>query len=307
MLFQSLGELACQHLLDPIPVETTLLGLGHAIARVRHALRLAAPGDVPVLIEGETGVGKELVAQAIHRESARTGALVALNCAALPETLAESELFGHMGGAFTGAQRRHGLVFRARGGTLFLDEVGEMDPALQKKLLRLLSSGEVRAVGADQGERVDVRVISATNADLEQAVENGGFRRDLYSRLAGHVIRVPPLRERREDVLVLLNHFLRARKLQAAVDPDVAEAMLVYAWPFNVRELEQLVGALEPVLRQTRRLALSDLPDKLRALLGDRQGRVERPRIETPVGSGHPQGRSTVERGALTPTRPTSR
>jgi transcriptional regulator with GAF, ATPase, and Fis domain len=275
LLYQSLDEIACRHLLDPIASSTPLIGTGHAMAHLRHAIHLAAPGNVPVLIEGETGVGKELVAQQIHIESGRTGAIVALNCSALPETLAESELFGHVGGAFTGAQRRQGLVFRAQGGTLFLDEVGEMALALQKKLLRLLSSGEARPVGSDHGTRVDVRVVAATNVDLERAVAAGTFRADLYARLAGHLIHVPPLRERREDIMVLLHHFLRRLKLQAVVTADAAEALLVHSWPFNVRELEQSIGALGSVLRSRRRLGLGDLPDKIRGSLGERQSLAE--------------------------------
>lgn len=270
LLYQCLDDADCRHLLDPVPPGTNLFGASPKMAKVRHFIRQASPGVVPVLVTGETGVGKELVAQAIHAQSRRTGAFVALNCGALPETLAESELFGHVSGAFTGAQHRQGLFIRARGGTLFLDEIGEMDRTLQKRLLRVLSTGEVRAVGSDQAQRVDARIISATNVALDSAVASGSFRADLYARLAGHVIHVPPLRERREDVLVLLGHFLRLKKLHIAVSAYAAEALLIHDWPFNVRELEQLVGSLEPVLRTKRRLGLEELPENIRARLGDR-------------------------------------
>jgi transcriptional regulator with PAS, ATPase and Fis domain len=270
LLYQSLDEVDCQRLLDAMPKNDPAVGTSAAAARVRHAIQAAAPSALSVLIVGETGVGKELVAESVHAESGRTGPFVALDCASLPETLAESELFGHVGGAFTGAKARFGLFERARGGTLFLDEIGEMDFALQKKLLRVLSSGEARRVGADEGRRVDVRIVAATNADLEAMVKKGSFRGDLYARLAGHVIRVPPLRERRQDVLLLLRHFMRKRKVVATVGGDVAEALVVHRWPFNVRELEQLVGAIEPAVRFSRRMMLDALPPVFREALGAR-------------------------------------
>jgi transcriptional regulator with GAF, ATPase, and Fis domain len=245
-----------------------------ALGPSRHAKKLhtevitVAPSNVPVLIMGETGVGKELVAKAVHEASGRKGPFVAVNCGALLESVAESELFGHVAGAFTGADRAsEGLFAAARGGTLFLDEIGEMPAALQPKLLRVLSNGELRPVGASQAIPVDVRVVAATNRDLEAAIEDRSFRADLYARLSGWVMKVPPLRARREDILPLAQRFLRRGK-DMALSTDVAEALLAYRWPLNVRELQHVIAASKLRASGEDVLKLQHLPPsigKLRA------------------------------------------
>jgi anaerobic nitric oxide reductase transcription regulator len=212
-------------------------------------MAMVARSDLNVLITGETGVGKERVAHQIHDLSARGDeALIHVNCAALPESIAESELFGHVAGAFTGAVRERAGKFEvADGGTLFLDEVGELPLLLQPKLLRVLESGEIQRVGSDGTHRVDVRVIAATNRDLEREVERGRFRADLYHRLAAFPLRVPPLRERREDIPLLAAHFADAARRRLGLgpvrlSPAVVETLSRADWPGNVRELENLIG-----------------------------------------------------------------
>jgi transcriptional regulator with PAS, ATPase and Fis domain len=201
-----------------------------------------------VLLSGETGTGKELLGRAIHSGGRRrTGPFVGVNCAAFPDSLLESELFGHVKGAFTGADReKQGLFEAACDGTLFLDEVGETSGPLQAKLLRVLQEREVRPVGGTRTRRVDVRVIAATNRDLRFEVSNGHFREDLFYRLAVFPIPVPPLRKRPEDILLLVEHFLhqhgrRERKPGCHVSRDAAHLLLSYSWPGNVRELENEV------------------------------------------------------------------
>jgi DNA-binding NtrC family response regulator len=219
-----------------------LLGDGISMMRVRGEIARVAPEAIPVLVLGESGVGKERVAEAIHAESGRKGPLVAINCAAIPAGIAESELFGHAVGAFTGASARADGVFAsADGGTLFLDEVGELPEAVQAKLLRTIETGEVRALGKSAAAKYDVRVVAATNRDVEAGVGAGTFRGDLFARLAGWTIRVPPLREHREDVLRLASRILSARK--TTLSTSAAEALLLHAWPFNVRELERVLAA----------------------------------------------------------------
>jgi DNA-binding NtrC family response regulator len=263
LLFQFLDAAACTRVVEADAVGTNgLIGHGHALARVREAIR-TAPTSAPTLILGETGVGKELVARAIHDHSGRLGPFAPVNCAALPSNLAESELFGHVRGAFTGAEARRGLFGRADRGTLFMDEIGELSGEVQAKVLRALAIGEVRPVGSDQARQLDVRIIAATNVDLEAAVAHGRFRADLYARLMSHVIDVPALRERREDVLDLTRHFLRSAS-GAQITPDCAEALLIHGWPYNVRELEQVLTAVEAVVRQRGTLELSDLPPRIR-------------------------------------------
>jgi transcriptional regulator with PAS, ATPase and Fis domain len=215
---------------------------------VYRRIEKVAPTDVTVLIQGETGTGKELVAREIHRRSARsTGPFVAVNCAAIPEGLLESELFGHVKGAFTGAvASRPGRFQAAAGGTLFLDEIGEMPPSLQVKLLRAIQEHSVQRVGESRPESVDIRVVAATNRNLEDDVRDGRFREDLYYRLNVVAIRLPPLRERGEDVTVLARWFLqryatefdsRARNFA----PGAVAAIRMYRWPGNIRELENRV------------------------------------------------------------------
>ena len=243
--------------------EAGIIGRSPAIRAVLDVLFLAAPTDATVLIEGETGTGKELVAKALHRLSRRArGPLVAVNCAALPETLAESELFGHAKGAFTGADKpRAGRFREADGGTLFLDEIGEMPLALQAKLLRVIQEGEVQPLGVDKPQSVDVRLVAATNRNLGELAAEGKFRSDLYYRLNVVPLGLPPLRDRREDVGTLAGHFLRGtgRKFSA-------EAMAFlerYPWPGNVREMENVVARLK-VLKPEGDFQLADLPQEIR-------------------------------------------
>ncbi len=229
-----------------------LLGESAPMRRLRALIERVAAVPSSVLVLGETGSGKELVARAIHADGPRAAQpFVAVNCAALPESLLESELFGHSKGAFTGAtQRRRGLFVEADGGTLFLDEIGDMPLLLQAKLLRVLQSGEVRPVGSEATRTVDVRCIAATHHDLDQLVADGGFREDLFFRLNVLPVRVPPLRERREDVALLVEHFLARSRGRVAttqvigVRADALEALAAHDWPGNVRELENLIERL---------------------------------------------------------------
>jgi DNA-binding NtrC family response regulator len=236
---------------------------------VYKQIALACGSDAPVLVTGETGTGKELVARAIHRHGPRASRpFVPVNCGALPEGLLESELFGHMRGAFTGAVAdKHGLFEEARGGTLFLDEIGEMSPALQVRLLRALESGEIRRVGSPRATTVDARVVAATHRDLERGAREGRFREDLFYRLHVFVIKVPPLRERREDVPLLAAHFLarsagRGRGA-AALTPEALSALAAHDWPGNVRELE---NTLERLVAEARggTIDVPDLPASFR-------------------------------------------
>ena len=233
---------------------TSILGASPAVGDLREAIARAAPDPSPVLILGETGTGKEFIAREIHRLCGRTGPLVAINCAALSPELIDSQLFGHVKGAFTGAATDHAGLFRAAdGGTLFLDEIGEMPLSLQPKLLRALQEGEVQPVGGTSHVTVDVRVVAATNQPLVEAIEQGTFRRDLYARLALWEIPVPPLAARRGDLLqwlaCLRGHWLQRRDRtdddpHLPLDPDAAEAIVRYAWPNNLRQLDRLVHEL---------------------------------------------------------------
>jgi transcriptional regulator with GAF, ATPase, and Fis domain len=219
-----------------------LVGDSLAMRRLGREIREAAPGADAVLILGESGTGKELVARALHRLSGRKE-FVDVNCGALPAQLMESELFGHAAGAFTGAQRaKQGLFEVADGGTLFLDEVGELPFELQPKLLRALSAGEVRPVGATVSRRVDVRVVAATNRNLLRSVDGESFRGDLYARLARWVLHVPRLADRADDVLPLARHFLAAAGGRVTIDVRAAEALVLHRWRFNVREVENVVA-----------------------------------------------------------------
>ncbi len=202
-----------------------------------------APSDLPVLIQGESGTGKELIARAIHTASTRSGQpFVAINCAAMAETLLESELFGHEKGSFTGAvTRKPGLFEVADKGVLFLDEIGEVSPAVQVKLLRAIESREVLRVGSTRPVRVDVRIVTATNKDVKTEMQEGRFREDLYYRLNGVTIRLPPLRERRGDIPLLARHFLDRFGPRKQLTPRALEALTAYAWPGNVRELQMVI------------------------------------------------------------------
>ncbi len=231
--------------------------------------RRVAANNVNVLLLGESGTGKELIASAIHFASPRAGQrFLALNCAAITETLLESQLFGHLRGAFTGATQNHkGLLEEADGGTLFLDEIGDLSPALQAKLLRVLQDGEFIPVGATRAKRVDVRFIAATNKHLEQEVARGAFREDLFYRLNVFGLQLPPLRDRPDDVEPLALHFLarasrRVGRSFQGIAPGALAALRNYAWPGNVRELQNVIerGA---ILAQSEHLTVDDLPLKL--------------------------------------------
>jgi len=221
-----------------------LLGRSVAMREAFAVLERVAPSDVTVLIEGETGTGKELAAEAVHTHSARAeGPFVAVDCGAIAPTLMESELFGHVRGAFTGAiGDRKGVFEEADGGTIFLDEIGELPLDLQPKLLRVLERREVRRVGASQSRRVDVRIIAATNRDLTAEMNRGDFREDLYFRLAVVRVRLPPLRTRREDIPLLVQHFVdRIAPGSKPLSPDLLHALATQPWPGNVRELRNAV------------------------------------------------------------------
>lgn len=252
----------------------------NAMRQVVELTRRIARVDSSVIVTGESGAGKERIARLIHEESARTGRpFVAVNCGALTETLLESELFGHVKGAFTGADRdKMGLIEAAHGGTLFLDEIGEVSPAMQVKLLRVLQEREVRRVGENVSRPVDIRVVAATNRNLADEVSNGNFRRDLYYRLRVIEVRVPPLRERNEDILPLARIFLeqasrRAGRKVTGFTPRAADQLLRYTWPGNVRELQNAVEHAVALCEDSR-ADLDDLPEELRSAL-PRAGIVE--------------------------------
>jgi two-component system nitrogen regulation response regulator GlnG len=229
-----------------------------------------APRDVTVLIQGESGTGKELVAQAIHRHSGRANApFLALNCAAIPEPLLESELFGHEKGAFTGADRqRLGKFDQCAGGTLFLDEIGDMTPMTQAKILRVLQERQFERVGGNQTIQADVRLIAATHRDLENMVREGQFRGDLYYRLSVFTIHLPPLRERLDDLPLLVDHFVKRFSLEldkeaSDVAPEVLEVLKLQSWPGNVRELQSVLK--RAILRSHGPLLLPEFLDPVAA------------------------------------------
>jgi two-component system response regulator HydG len=246
-----------------------MVGQSQAIRDVTSILQRIAPSNVPILIEGESGTGKDLLARAAHAMSSRAaGPYVALNMSAIPENLAEAELFGHEKGAFTGAdQARDGFFAEADGGTLFLDELGLLPLALQPKLLRVLQDGEYIPVGSRKPRQADVRVIAATNEDLAARVKAGKFREDLWFRLRVVPVRLPPLRERREDIPLLIEHLIgkhAVRLNRPPLRPDAAamRALLDHPWPGNIRELEHAIerGLL---LAQGEAITLADLPPEL--------------------------------------------
>jgi len=238
-----------------------------AMVRALEVAAKVARHPSPVLISGASGTGKELVARLIHRESERAeGPFVPVNCGAIPDTLLESEFFGYVRGAFTGADRDRGGLFEAADrGTLFLDEVGELPTNLQVKLLRALQEGEVRRLGGSESRKVDVRVIAASNRDLESLVQQGDFREDLYYRLAVVPIHLPPLSRRREEIPDLVYHFLERHQERLGVKvetvaPEAMEALLAYPWPGNIRELENLLERVA-VLADGTEIRVEDLPE----------------------------------------------
>ncbi|MDA0658114.1 MAG: sigma-54 dependent transcriptional regulator [Planctomycetota bacterium] len=254
-----------------------ILGNSPAMLAIYQQLAQIAPANSSVLLTGESGTGKELVARWIHRRGPRnTGPFVAVNCAALPEPLLESELFGHAKGAFTDARvERKGLFLQADGGTLFLDEVGELPLSMQVKLLRVLEQRTVRPVGGDREIPINVRLLSATNRDLEEALEANQFREDLFYRINVIQVELPPLRARGSDVLTIAQHFLQEfanlmSKPIGGIRPEAAERLLAYNWPGNVRELRNVMERAVALAR-TDRIDIADLPDKVRQF---RKGRV---------------------------------
>jgi len=275
-----------------------IVGSSPALRRVLDVATQAAPSSATVLILGESGTGKELVARFIHEHSARAKApFVAVNCSAIPETILEAELFGHEKGSFTGAfARREGRFARASGGTLFLDEIGELSPSVQVKLLRVLQEGEYEPVGGDT-VRADVRIVAATNKDLRAEIAAGRFREDLFYRLNVIAVTAPPLRSRREDIPLLVDHFLgvycaKNNRPRLETPRDVLSILSDYSWPGNVRELENVIERAV-VLCRGERFTVDDLPDVvLRGDAARRGGAPPHPRDAAPR-----QGRQ-VRRGA---------
>lgn len=255
--------------IEPEPLRR-IVGESPQIKKIKQIILKVADGDFPVLIEGESGTGKELVALAIHNLSSRSkGPFVAVNCAAIPEGLIESELFGYKRGAFTGAIRDHEGLFRAaQGGTLFLDEIVEMPPRVQVKLLRALQDGEVRSIGETRSYRAQVRIIAATNTKIEDALSSGRLRYDLYYRLSFVLLRLPPLRDRLDDLPLLVDHFIilfnrKFRKKVRGITPEALDTLIYHQWPGNIRELENAIGRAF-ALSSSDIITLADLPQELK-------------------------------------------
>jgi len=260
--------------LQPQVTFQNIIGNSPALQRVFDLIQKVADTDSNILITGETGTGKELAAKALHNLSRRREkAFQPINCGSLAEGILESELFGHVKGAFTGAvATRKGLIEVADGGTIFLDEIAETTPAFQVKILRVLQEGEFLRVGDPQPIHVDLRIIAATNRDLEKAVERREFRQDLYYRLKGIAIHLPPLRERPEDIPLLAYHFLkkyRGNRKAELIDPQAIKALLAYKWPGNIRELEHVI---EYALSMTEgdTIRVTDLPEEFLARVADK-------------------------------------
>jgi DNA-binding NtrC family response regulator len=259
----------------------TIVGESAVVREVLSMISRVAQSDSPVLIHGESGTGKELVARSIHLRSRRAGRpFVSINCGALPDTLLETELFGHKRGAFSGAvTSRVGLFEAAHGGTLFLDEIGEMSPAMQVRLLRTLDSGEVRRVGEERAFHVDVRIVAATAKDLNREEVAGNFRRDLFYRVSTVVVPVPPLRRRREDIPLLVAHFLApfARAGKALTfSREAMERLVAYDWPGNIRELRNLIERLQ-ILKEGEVRATDLTPEFSRVVAAAPAAGEERP------------------------------
>jgi len=265
----------------------SIIGRSPKMRAIFELIQTVAPQSSRVLITGESGTGKELVARAIHENSTRVQApFITVNCGAFPETLLESELFGYLKGAFTGAnERRQGLFQAAHGGTLFLDEIGDMSPSMQVKLYRVLQEGKVRPLGSTEEIDVDVRVIAATNRNLERAIASGEFREELFYRLSVIPIHVPPLRERREDIPLMARAFLErfCKAMQKAIEgiePAAMAQLETYDWPGNVRELENTLER-SVALETGRMISLGVLPEKVR-LAGSVSAGL------APSANGHP-------------------
>ena len=242
-----------------------IVGSSPAMAKVFQVINKVSATDASVLITGESGTGKELVARALHKQSQRSGApFIAVNCAAIPRDLLESELFGHQKGAFTGAVKDNtGRFEQADGGTIFLDEIGELPIELQPKLLRVLQERTVEPVGGGKLRKLDIRVVAATNLDIDKALEEGRFREDLYYRLAVIQLHLPALRERPDDIPVLLRHFCeRSGAAGVRFDREAMNALLNYQWPGNVRELENVVERIL-IMRESDTITFGDIPEKL--------------------------------------------
>jgi transcriptional regulator with PAS, ATPase and Fis domain len=271
------------------------------LARSLERLARVAPSPLSILLLGETGTGKEVLARGLHALSQRPGPFVAVNCGAIPQNLVESHLFGHVRGAFSGALKDEpGLVRAAQYGTLLLDEIGDLPPSSQAALLRVLQESEVRPVGSTQTLKVDVRIIAATHMPLEQLIERDAFRRDLYARLAGYTFTVPPLRERRVDLGLLVAALLSAGKLGARrdvrIESEAARALVRHSWPMNVRELEQCLGAAY-VLADDGVITTDHLPPAIAGALGlpgtsERLGTAPATAGEAPGGTAAPAARA---------------
>ena len=294
-------DLGWQGNAELLPDDGYLRGPSLAMQLVRGEISVLAKSGIPVVIMGETGVGKEIAAERIHALSGRRGPFTPVNCSAIPSELAESQLFGHQAGAFTGAtQKRDGLFAAANGGTLFLDEIGEMPLSVQPKLLRALARGEFLPVGATDVHRADVRVIAATNRELDAAVSEGAFRADLLARLAGWRLVIPPLRARRDDILPLAEATLAREPVRCEISIDAAEALLLHDWPYNVRELEQVIA--QAALRRGRehQLLLSHLPAEISRPLLDRSPALtesdSQPPVEVTVPRDRPPTREDLQR-----------
>lgn len=276
---QKQNQAMAEQLLDSSGFEG-IIGKSGGMQEIIRTARQIANSDIPVLIMGESGTGKELFARAIHASSRRRKQrLVALNCAGLSESILEDELFGHVKGAFTGAQtEREGRFEHADGGTLFMDEIGDMPQTMQAKLLRVLENGEVVRLGSNDPVKVDVRLISATNRDLDEMVADKRFREDLFFRIKGVTIRIPPLRERREDIPLLVFFFLRqaAERYNKPIDGVAAQAqqmLMSYAWPGNVRQLKNVIENMV-VLSEGHELTPETLPREIRPVAAEAAGNM---------------------------------
>jgi len=254
--------------------ERTIIGQSARMRSVYKMVDKIATTNATILINGESGTGKELIAQSVHRNSHRSGGpFVAINCGAIPETLLESQLFGHVKGSFTGADKDHnGFCRQAEGGTIFLDEIGETPHAIQVKLLRLLQEREIYPVGSSRPVKVDVRVVAATNRDLEEEVAAGRFRTDLYYRLNVIPLNLPSLRDRSEDIPLLVDHFLKNScpqdyqgNLGSLIEEPALRALQAYRWPGNVRELENVIERAS-IIRDGDRIGVQDLPSEIQAV-----------------------------------------